>query len=280
VASWHIKAFQQSCLHLKSRTVGVACGDNQWSGTLRQRLASATSSMHLRKFYDAAFVPGERQAIWARHMGFDESTIWRGTFAPDVEGFSASGMGRRRGQTGFVFAGRLAPEKGLATMAAAYKNYARASEAAGREPWICVVAGTGPLDGALDHPGFVRLGFVQPDALPKLFAQAGCFLLPSLKEPWGVAIQEAAASGLPIICTKECGASVHLVQDNYNGYLVDAGNVGQLESAMMRMALLSPERRGRMADAGRLLALQFTPQRWATTILEKGSDLQRRLKRI
>ncbi|HEY0757972.1 MAG TPA: glycosyltransferase family 4 protein [Acidisarcina sp.] len=279
LASWHVKPFQAACLRYKRSAVGVACADNQWFGNARQRVASMTSAMHLRKFYDAAFVPGERQAIWARHMGFDESRIWRGTFAPDVERFGPAGKKRRSDARSFLFAGRLSQEKGLETLAEAYAGYAAAITAEGGRPWDCLVAGAGPLERILSHPGFVKRGFVQPRDLPALFAEASCFLLPSHYEPWGVALEEAAVSGLPIICTRTCGASVHMVQDNWNGYLIDPRSATQLQAAMIRMTRLPAERREQMAEASRTLGLQFTPERWATTVLEKGRELQERLGR-
>jgi glycosyltransferase involved in cell wall biosynthesis len=286
LAAWHVKAFQSCCQHFASRAVRVGCGDNQWRGNLRQQVAAATAPFHLKKFYDAMFVPGERQAVWAGHMGFKADRIWRGSLTCDVASFAAAGKERDFDRPGsspaFLFAGRLSQEKGIATLAEAYEAYAASFAAAPDQlldkPWDCLVAGTGPLENLLTHPGFVKLGFVQPEALPQLFAQASCFVLPSLYEPWGVALHEAAAAGLPIVCTSECGASVHLVQDNYNGFIVDPGNASQLQAAMMRMSRLTLQRRQQMSEASRILALQFTPDRWATTILEKGKDLRDRLK--
>lgn len=277
VASWHVNGFQKACAHFESKALRVACADNQWHGNPRQLIASATASMHLRKFYDAAFVAGERQAIWARHMGFDEPQIWRGLYAAEVDTFSRASVDRDIEKRAFLFAGRLAPEKGIATLATAYGAYFAAMTAEGVRPWACLVAGTGTLDRLLVHPGFIKLGFVQPTDLPHLFARATCFVLPSIEENWGVVVQEAAASGLPIICTQECGASVHLVQDNYNGLVLEAGNTAQLQAALTRMTRLSTERLLQMSEASRLLARQFTPERWATTIIEKGSELRNSL---
>ena len=65
--------------------------------------------------------------------------------------------------------------------------------------------------------GVEMLGFVQPDDLPAVLERAGCLVLPSRFEPWGVVVHEAAAAGLPIVCTPVCGAATRLVLDGYNG---------------------------------------------------------------
>lgn len=277
LASWHVSVYQVCCRQFALRGLRVACADNPWRGTARQRVASLTAGLHFRRYFDAIFVPGERQAEWARRMGFDESRIWRGLYAADVESFGRASEGTNCGEKRFIFAGKLSFEKGISTLKTAYDGFCSALANDGRTSWPCSVAGRGPLEAVLSNPGFLKLGFVQPEDLPAVFASAGCFVLPSLSEHWGVVLHEAAAAGLPIICTRECGASVHLVQDGYNGYVVDAGSVEQLEAALIRMWRLSVERRREMGEASRGLAQQFTPERWATTILEKGGELRGRL---
>ena len=84
-----------------------------------------------------------------------------------------------------------------------------------------VAPGVGPLAdtiGSID--GVDMLGFVQPDEMPSVFARAGCLVLPSRHEPWAVVIHEAASAGLPVVCTRACGASTRLVLDGLNGAVV------------------------------------------------------------
>jgi glycosyltransferase involved in cell wall biosynthesis len=51
-------------------------------------------------------------------------------------------------------------------------------------------------------------------------------------EPWGVAIGEAAASGMPLICSSACGAALDLVRSFYNGLSFSPGDVIELANAM------------------------------------------------
>jgi glycosyltransferase involved in cell wall biosynthesis len=116
-------------------------------------------------------------------------------------------------------------------------------------------------------------GFVQPTELPGSFSQAGCFVLPSIWEPWGVVIHEACSAGVPVICTSSCGASVHLVQDGFNGLIVEPGSAASLARAFKQFASLSVEQRAAMGETSYQLSLQFTPQRWASTVCQRGKEM-------
>ena len=78
----------------------------------------------------------------------------------------------------------------------------------------------------------VFLGFKNQTELPKFFAIADIFILPSVNEPWGLVINEAMCASLPIITTKEVGAVKDLVINGFNGITYDAGNINQLSHSI------------------------------------------------
>ena len=103
----------------------------------------------------------------------------------------------------------------------------------GRSSW----AAPGPEAARLAGiEGVDLLGFVQPDSLPALLARSGCLVLPSRFEPWGVVVHEAAAAGLPVVCTSVAGAASRLVLDGYNGVVVPPGDPGALARALLRIS--------------------------------------------
>lgn len=63
-------------------------------------------------------------------------------------------------------------------------------------------------------------GFVQYEETYKYYAISDLFILPSHEEVWGLVINEAAACGLPIITTTVTGASVDLICEGKNGYVI------------------------------------------------------------
>jgi glycosyltransferase involved in cell wall biosynthesis len=109
---------------------------------------------------------------------------------------------------------------------------------------------------------------VQPAQLPDKLASAGCLVLPSSFEPWALAVHEAAAAGLLILATEKVGATVHLVQDNYNGYIFGSRDLNGLAERMSHISNLNDARLEAMSQASHSLSKQFSPARWADTLIE------------
>jgi glycosyltransferase involved in cell wall biosynthesis len=144
--------------------------------------------------------------------------------------------------------GRLAPEKGFDVLL-------RASAEAEVE---LVLAGDGPererlleLAGQL-QASLTLLGELPEDELARRYAEADVFALLSLHEPWGVVVNEAAASALPLVLSDRVGAAYDLLRDGENGFLISSGDVGAAAAALRKLAG-DPGLRRRMGDASRNL---------------------------
>ena len=69
-------------------------------------------------------------------------------------------------------------------------------------------------------PHLLLFGDVMPvDMMPRLYASADCYVLPSRGEGFGLPFCEAAACGLPVIATRYSGQTDFL--DDENSYLID-----------------------------------------------------------
>ena len=196
----------------------------RWS--LRKLLAPLVLRRYLRRFV-VALVTGARSAAYARFLGFPAAAI----------------------ETGLI---------GLDT--AAYARY-RSRVA---DPWGLTCAGMGPEKSRLaGQPGVTDLGFVQPDALPGLFARHGCFVIASAYDPWPLVIAEALASGMPVICTDACGSHVELVQPRSNGIVCPTGSVESLAEALEWIHAHAAELPA-MGDRGIAAVAPYSAEAWAT----------------
>ena len=92
--------------------------------------------------------------------------------------------------------------------------------------------------------------------LPRYYALADCFVLPSAEEVWGLVLNEAMACGLPVITTDRVGASVDLVREGENGFVVPANDPAAL-AAQLAAVLASPERARAMGAASRARIERF-----------------------
>jgi glycosyltransferase involved in cell wall biosynthesis len=130
---------------------------------------------------------------------------------------------------------RLGPEKGLDTLV-------RGVAAARGPKLLLVVAGDGPqrreIEALAQELG-VRLrltGDLPADRIAEAYAAADVFALLSTRETWGVVVNEAAASGLPLVLSDRVGAAYDLLRDGENGFLVNAGDVDATGEAFKRLA--------------------------------------------
>jgi glycosyltransferase involved in cell wall biosynthesis len=272
VCSWNVGAYRRTARRWRGRALRIVMMDNQWLGTPKQWAGRLARTAILAPAYDAAFVAGDRSALFARHLGFQQHEILTGVYSCDERFFTGPQKPLREA---FLFVGRLVESKGVDTLAQAYRSY-RDDTA---EPWPLLVAGTGPLAATIeDVPGVQMLGFVPPATLPAVMAEAGCLVLPSRFEPWGVVVHEAAAGGLCVICTTACGAAARLVLDGYNGRVTAPGDAEHLAAAMSWMSATDADQRTAMSRAGVDLAAQLTPQRWAQYLLDRSAELQPALR--
>ena len=214
----------------------VCCFDMPWEWRLRKIAARFILWRYLRCF-DAAFVPGEVAAIYARWLGFNEGKIFKGLFSTDTARFNV-----HNGGGGFLFLGREVSAKGIDVLKKAYDIYRRN----GGKWQLKVVSSASPSEVA------------------RYYSEADCFVLPSRWEPWGVVLAEAAAAGLPIICTDKCGARFEVVKGN--GVVVKSGDAEALASAMQKIEELPVAERLAMGAKGKDLAQPYSCQAWANRV--------------
>ena len=110
-------------------------------------------------------------------------------------------------------------------------------------PWSLVLLGDGPLKSDLCHlisdlglqHSVLLPGFKQYGELPTYYGLAGAFIHASTTEQWGLVVNEAMASGLPVLVSNRCGCAMDLVKDGVNGFTFDPYNVEQLAQLMLRL---------------------------------------------
>jgi glycosyltransferase involved in cell wall biosynthesis len=139
---------------------------------------------------------------------------------------------------------RLAPEKGLDVLL-------RAAASTAVRP---VIVGSGPGRAYLESIGrdAIFTGELPADRVAEAYVAADVFALLSAHEPWGVVVNEAAASGLPLVLSDRVGAAHDLLEDGRNGVLVRAGDAVAAGAALDELAR-DPAGRRRMGAASREL---------------------------
>lgn len=187
----------------------------------------------------------------------------------DLDPFLRGQRHKTESEVTFLFCGQMIRRKGVDLLLNAFARLTR-----GRLLLVGREAELPELLNAL--PAEVRarvqyLGFQAPDDLPRYFSKADVFVLPSRYDGWGVVINQAVGSGLPVICSDQVGAGYDLVEDGVNGLKFRAGREEELTNAM-RQFTEHPDIIGPWGDASREKAKAWTPaiaaEKWALAVEE------------
>jgi glycosyltransferase involved in cell wall biosynthesis len=154
-----------------------------------------------------------------------------------------------------LYVGRLAPEKRVTDLVKAVSFLSASST-------VLVVVGKGREQAAVqdlaDQLGVrcICPGSKTQQELPAWYAAADVFALPS-SEPWGLVVQEAMLSPLPVVVNRDAGCCLDLVHDGTNGWTFDCGDIAGLATGLER-SLASPSL---LADAGFAIASNWNAAR-------------------
>ena len=189
---------------------------------------------------------------------------------PSDDGFSrfaARETGSSR-QESFLYVGRFLPFKNLSRLLAAFAQY----RACGGT-WSLDLVGFGDEEPQLRAagtaiPGVVFRGHLQLDALARAYSRAGCLILPSVSEPWGLVVNEAMSCGTPVVVSRRCGCFPELVEEGGNGFGIDPFDVEQIAETLRRFASLSEEAREAMARRSRDIARAHSVDAWAVEVAQ------------
>ncbi|GAB1260692.1 glycosyltransferase family 4 protein [Aurantivibrio plasticivorans] len=132
----------------------------------------------------------------------------------------------------FMMVGRLAPVKNHVRALHAFRKIVSEHPQA-----KLVIVGRGSVEAQLqllidemELTKQVRLLGFRSD-VPELLKRCDVFLMPSVRESFGMALSEAMLSGVPAITSEGTGTQV-LVPDNRYGYLVDPNSIESIYGAM------------------------------------------------
>jgi glycosyltransferase involved in cell wall biosynthesis len=140
------------------------------------------------------------------------------------------------------------------------------------KPWELVLLGDGPLRADLCRlisdlslQNCVHLpGFKQYADLPTYYGLASAFIHASTTEQWGLVVNEAMASGLPVLVSNRCGCAPDLVHEGVNGFTFDPYNVEELAQLMLKISVFQPFSLSAFGEASRRIISEWGPERFAS----------------
>ena len=225
--------------------------DDAWEHSDRRGELVRWVKKYIHKNIDGAFIPAPSHVSYFKRMGFERERMVFGVDVVDNAYFAARAAAARakgdllRARLGlprsyFLFVGRMLRVKGISTLLHAYQKYARNSSP---NEWGLVCVGEGEEmmkleDAARDLPALKVVGIKTGEELCEYYGLASALIMPSDTETWGLVVNEAMASGLPVIVSRGCGCASTLVAEGTNGWSFEAGNATMLAEWMERLSAL------------------------------------------
>ena len=251
-----------------------------WKEAIKRRMVD---------LFSAALVGGHHHVEYLTKLGMPRERIFAGYDVVDNHYFrqKAEEIRSQRSEVRqkyalpenyFLASARFVEKKNLPKLIQTYGEYRRRSSAfakatadkeiAAKVPWDLMVLGDGPLRETLNSQlstlnlnEHVHLpGFKPYDELPVYYALANAFVHASTTEQWGLVVNEAIASGLPVIVSNRCGCAPELV--NGNGFTFDPTNEHELTTRLLEMASLSDQERKQLGENSYRIAANFAPERF------------------
>jgi glycosyltransferase involved in cell wall biosynthesis len=265
----------------------VVCSESNEFDEPRTFLKEAVKRRLLRPC-GAGLAGGAPQAQYLTKLGLSSERVFTGYNCVESEHFTNGAEHARsqasdlRGRFGmpenyFLACGRFEPKKNHQRLIEAYARYRALYERSAPNdqspcgPWHLVLIGDGELRPQVKQQ-ITRLGLQycvhltgpkRYDELPTFYGLANAFIHPSSIEQWGLVVNEAMASGLPVLVSSRCGCAADLVQEGVNGFTFDPLDVEGLAQLMIKISAFQLFRLSAFGDASRTIIANWGPERFA-----------------
>lgn len=132
----------------------------------------------------------------------------------------------------FLCVARLAPEKNIPLLVAAFKTLLVSYKNIQLD-----LVGDGPQRAEIevlvkDIPEISLHGKKFGAALLQFYKNNHVLILPSIFEPWGLVVNEAMAAGMAVVCSDEVGASHDLLSNTDSGWIFENNNQQDLTESL------------------------------------------------
>jgi glycosyltransferase involved in cell wall biosynthesis len=205
------------------------------------------------KKVDFVFSPGSASDQYFLKSGLKKNQIIRAEHAVDNDHFRdmtkieeelllelSSSLSIKPNEINFLFAGKFIDKKNPLLLIDAFVELKKQ-----KENVRLLLVGNGLLENTIKErinllpfgiaSSITLLPFQDQHQIKLLYRVANVFVLPSVSETWGLSVNEALASGTPVIVSDKCGSSKDLVKKDINGLVFKSGERQDLLQKMNMM---------------------------------------------
>lgn len=241
------------------------------SRSLRSALRSKLISPVVRHADACLAIGSENREFYLQH-GAACSRIFLAPYSIDTKQFRSMGDVGRQERVARLRKLGLDPERPVVLFAAKLQPWKRPFDVVRAVDRLAdtslLIVGDGPLRAELEEHASTRpwmrvLGFINQTEIGKWYGLADVFVLPSEREPWGLAVNEAMAAGVLPIVSDTVGCGPDLVDGL--GWIYPTGDVGALSHAISEAL----RRRG---DPTRIDVIRQRSDMWSIAATARGIE--------
>ncbi len=221
---------------------------------------------------DRVVVNGQSGSRYVQSLGCPPDRIVVSPYPTDIDHFGKFEPVRHDdGTIRLIYVGQLIERKGLEPFVAQLSEVLRAQP---DKRVSLTIAGEGDRRdaiAALQVPPNHTLSLIGPvryQDLETVYGQAQAFVIPTLGDTWALVVNEAMASGLPVLGSIQSQAVSEIVGDDREGWVYDARSAQSARSAIERLLATTFEQRIAMGRAARAAAMRLTPERAAQELYD------------
>lgn len=242
----------------------VLGSDAQWTGKRNNYIKKLFFYVSYKQVFTHVLSAGLWQVVYALKIGFKRNQILTPLYCANCGLYYGVDIERKKDTypKRFIFVGRMTAVKGVKEIVCAWDRIKD------KHGWKLTMIGSGDLNGFVgSHKDIEMYSFMDQKDIVNIMQNSGCALVPSLYEPWGLVIHEATAAGLPVIVSKNCGATNQFVKNGVNGYYVDEGDVQSLMLAMKNIVNKSSTELITMSEKSREFSKSIQPECVSSSLL-------------
>ena len=232
-------------------------------------LCAGSSNLDLYAYY---LVPDHKLIPFAYSWGYDTLLDLAPAFIQHRGKFRQE-LGIPIDSHVFMYCGRLSQEKNPGQLLEAYRRLESPKKS-------LLFVGDGDQRPKLEEYVATHnvesvhfLGFQDRKALPKFFSIADALVLPSLRETWGMVVNEAMCFSLPILVSNQVGSGKDLVIEGFNGYKFPEGNLEGLTDCLQLIMERPEQERAQMGARSREMIERWSNRDLAEVLIDYTDKL-------
>jgi glycosyltransferase involved in cell wall biosynthesis len=237
-SGWGIKSFNYlgKLVKLKNKNNIVILGvDNSLQkNNIRQFVGALYFKIFLKKNFDYAVVPGISSKRLMIKFGFKQDKIFKGVYCALQNIYNNNVLPQNRKKQ-FLYVGQFIYRKNILRLVSAFKN-----ANIKKKKWKLILVGDGSLKIKEKNLGcdIKIIKRLTPKKLSKLYNESLFFILPSLREHWGLVVHEASLSGCFLLLSNNIG-STYEFSNKKNSFIFNPLNINSIQKAIEDSMILN-----------------------------------------